>query len=207
MPKDKSALPMLADIKFEDTDSTKQSAQTIDLTTNSPPTDLPPNAIVDRNGQWRDKDTGQLVKGTPGNDNSGRPRRMRMLDRLVRDKCGEDVEHIVNQLVEVAMYNPDVYDVDKDGKPVKRKSHYYNANHKMEAIKIIMAYYFGKPQEQKFIDIQKNVSITGKLASVAQLVTKNAINIKDLKNVTPRPINEDVANEIVEDIYDDASDE
>jgi hypothetical protein len=142
---------------------------------------------IDQNGQWRRKG-GTLIKGTPkgnGLNPNAPPKakqvRLDAFDRFVTGECGEDMNLLLSKIVQIAMYDPNIIenpdiitDIDPKNSKPKVKKHFYNAKNQMEAIKLLMAYYFGKPKESKVIEGTVDVKVEEKITNITKLITQNA---------------------------------
>ena len=135
-----------------------------------------PDAKIDEKGIIRNS-LGQIVKGSQPL-HRGRPKRLRSLDKFIERKMGPDAERLVQKLVEIALYDPDMPMIDYDKKTgetiTKKKTwHYYSAGHQIEALRLLASYYFGRPKESIEIDKNVNINIEKKVGMVTKLINEN----------------------------------
>ena len=98
-----------------------------------------------------------------------------MLEKLLTKKLGPEVRQVIDKLVEIAMYDPNIkeYVKDKDGntKIVSKRYHYYNANTQMQALTLLLKYYYGEPKKE--VEVNQNINIEKKVANLTELINSN----------------------------------
>jgi len=125
---------------------------------------------------------GRFVKGTKP-ASPGRPKRLKQLDKFIRENTGQDADKLMEKLLEIAMYDPNQLEdrLDKKTGKVEQKKktwHYYTAGHQMEALRLFLTYYLGPPAQN--IEINKNVDIRieKRVADFTKLINENYEKLK-----------------------------
>jgi len=137
--------------------------------------------VITENGIVRDE-KGRFVKG---HRPPGPPKKIKKLQELIERKTGSG-EKLINQLVKLSMYDPDetILVTDKETGEVtekKKRYHWVPATVQLQAITLLMNYYFGKPQENINVDKNVNVNIEKKVADITQLINENKERLKVVK--------------------------
>lgn len=127
-------------------------------------------------------ETGQFVKGTR-NPNAGRPKKIKSLEKLIERRTGADCKLIVEKLVKIALYDPDkkITVVNKEtGEEVetKRRGHFYTSSVQLQALQLLMAYYYGRPKEKVEVDKIVNINIEKKVGIITKLISENKDRLK-----------------------------
>jgi hypothetical protein len=108
---------------------------------------------------------------------------MKSLEKLIERKTGPECERLIQKLVGIALYDPDEpeinYDRDSGETTVKKKLfHFYSANTQMQALQLLMAYYFGRPSEKLQVDQNVNINIEKKVGIITKLISDNKERLK-----------------------------
>lgn len=93
---------------------------------------------------------GRIVKGSASLNPSGRPR-LDGVRKYLSKMAGEHSEEFFNFLMEIMTYNQ---------KEVKDRIPKYNANHKLKAVELLLAYHLGKPTQHNETEISTPESRT-----------------------------------------------
>lgn len=132
---------------------------------------------------------GQLQKGsTPLCTTGGKRNRNKRLEKYLDMKIGEDGKRAIDRLLDIAFYT---YDSEKDGaKPL------HGTANQLEAIKVILAYQFGRPKQsiEKQVDI--DLSVEHRIAHVTKLLQQNKKVISNVEVI-------DIDVEDIREIEDD----
>ena len=134
---------------------------------------------VDRFGVMRD-DKGRFVSGTI---NGKSAKKAYKLDEILENKFGEDLNEVFEKIKQIALYDPDkpeiVYD-DKGQPKLKKKNwHFYNANTQMQALTLMVKYYYGNPRKEIQIDQTVDIKIEKKVADLTKLINENRLQIEN----------------------------
>ena len=106
------------------------------------------------------------------------------------------------------------YDHDKhmytnaEGKQKRVRFPAVNENTRLEAIKLVLAYMYGKPHTQVTIDKNVDIKIDAKMHQIAELVSKNRDKLKIVQSdiITDEVIDAEVVDKdvkYIDEIYDD----
>ena len=111
--------------------------------------------------------------------------KQKQLDRVLTDKLGPDMVRALEKLVGIAMYDPDQLELrkDKDGKETlqKKRNHFYNSNVQMQALTLLVKYFYGNPRKEIQIDQNVDVKIEKKVADLTKLINDNEEKIRLVK--------------------------
>jgi len=141
--------------------------------------------IIDANGISRNS-MGQVVKGSKSLYPKGAPKKIKSLNKLIERKCGEDAERLVQKLVMIALYDPEqpeiVYDKKTgDVKTKKKLFHFYNATTQLQALTLLMKYYFGSPAEKIQVDKTVDIRIHKQIADLTKIINANHEKLQIVK--------------------------
>ena len=100
---------------------------------------------LDRRGCTRQLDNGRLVKGTkPANPMGRIP--MTPVETYLRKQIGWQGEQVFKELLKIATYNM---------KTSRHTKPHYRTNEKLEAMKLLLGYAFGKPKQ--IVEMDANI--------------------------------------------------
>jgi len=130
--------------------------------------------VRSEDGTLRDKATGKWLKGTAHKTKAKHHRLSKLLER----KVGVDIERAIQKLVEIAMYDPDMPDIKYnretgESSVGKRTFHFYNAATQLQALTLLLKYYYGNPRSEIQIDQTVDVKIEKKVADLTKLINDN----------------------------------
>lgn len=124
------------------------------------------------------------TKDKPNKKANPKASKQRQLELLLANKLGPDVHRVIDKLVQIAMYDPEKKEiVIKDGKETvqKKRSHFYNSNTQMQALTLLLKYYYGDPRKEIQIDQNVDVKIEKKVADLTKLINTNSERLKLVK--------------------------
>jgi len=141
--------------------------------------------IIEESGVMRDRKTGQYVKGTISGPGKQGFKNLK-LDKLIVKECGPDAEMLIQKILKIALYDPDKEILVKDEKTglqkyIKKVFHFYNANVQMQALTLLMKYYYGNPRKEIQIDQNVDIKIEKKVADITKLINDNQDRLKIVK--------------------------
>ncbi len=137
--------------------------------------------VITEKGIVRDE-KGRFVKGTSP---PGRPKRIKSIQQLI-DRRTANNSMIVDKLINIALYDPDMPIAKKDEKTgkitfVKRRYHYINATTQLQALTLLLHYQVGPPERQISVEKNVNINIEKKVADITQLINQNKERLKLVK--------------------------
>jgi len=142
-------------------------------------------AIVTDDGIVRN-DKGRFLEGTKNPREAKKAVTIKNLKEIIERKTGKDCERIIQKLAMIAMYDdqePEVVKNKETGEWETRKKryHFYNATTQMQAITLLLAYFYGRPTEKQEIEKNVDVRIDKRVADITQLINQNKERIKLVK--------------------------
>jgi len=144
-----------------------------------------PLVTVDNKGIARNQQ-GQFIEGTTNPRDAVKKIKLKEMQKMIEKKTGPHCERIIQKLAEIALYDPEMPMMDKDketGEWVtrKRRYHFYNSTTQMQAITLLLAYFYGRPTEKQEVDKQVDVRIDKRVADITQLINQNKERLKVIK--------------------------
>ena len=142
-------------------------------------------AIVTDDGIVRN-DKGRFLEGTKNPREAKKAVTIKNLKEIIERKTGKDCERIIQKLAMIALYDdqePEAVKNKETGEWETRKKtyHFYNATTQMQAITLLLAYFYGRPTEKQEIDKNVDVRIDKRVADITQLINQNKERIKLVK--------------------------
>ena len=131
--------------------------------------EVPEGCYIDSRGCLREEGTARLVKGTKALNPSGKPGHLQSLRKKLQSKFGKDGRLIAEELYRIITYDQ----AEQNDRFEKVK-----VNQKLEAIKIVLSYQFGKAPEQIEVDQNVEMTVSTKMHDIAKLISDNkSINL------------------------------
>ncbi len=160
-------IPDIVDVKVQDIIRDYEEGEPIDI--------VPKKEIIrEPNGVIREVKSGKFVKGSRPQSKIKHDKLSKILER----KVGPDIERAIQKLAEIALYDPDMPEVKYDKetgetKVGKKLFHFYNAATQMQALTLMLKYYYGNPRKEIQIDQHVDVKIEKKVADLTKLINAN----------------------------------
>ena len=173
------------------------------------PNNLPEGYYIDKQGCIRDNKMHQIQRGGAALNNKGRQKNSTFIGKLNKKFKHDDI--IVDQL-----YKMITYDHDKDmvinskGKSVRVHYPRVKETDKLAAIKLVLAYVYGRPHTNITIDKTVDIKIEAKMHQVAELIHQNRDRLqiiqggKEEEVIDVEPVeNDDIVEDIIKDEVND----
>lgn len=140
---------------------------------------------VDDDGVARNQ-AGQFIEGTKDPRATVKKIKLKEMQKMIEKKTGPHCERIIQKLSEIALYDPEMPTMGTDPKTgewvsKKRRYHFYNSTTQMQAITLLLAYFYGRPTEKQEVDKQVDVRIDQRVADITQLINSNKDRLKLVK--------------------------